>query len=179
MFGDPGGEADEVGQRLTARLLARYLTRIPGVRIFHGLAAEAGSVFADVDHAVLCGRRLVLVESKVWLPGHYELDEAGALLRNGRPFRGGAARLADWLDAYRALLPDVEVRGVLLLYPSRPGEITVADGTARVAPMVPDQFVREIGSWLATDSSTVDRDAFRFVLGQVVSPGSDGAQHAV
>jgi hypothetical protein len=168
-----------VGQRLTADLLARYLMRIPGVRIFHGLAAEAGSVFADVDHAVLCGHRLVLVESKVWLPGHYDLDETGALLRNGRPFRGGATRLADWLDAYRALLPDVELSGALLLYPSRPGEITVGDGTARIAPMLPAQFVREVGGRLAADPSTVDREVFRLVLRQVVSPGSGGTQHAV
>lgn len=46
-------------------------------------------MFADVDHAVLCGKRLVLIESKIWLPGHYETAEDGRLLRNGRPFRGG------------------------------------------------------------------------------------------
>jgi DnaJ domain len=174
-YGSPGVEPHEAGERLTAELLDRYLTRIPGVRIFHGLATEAGSVFADVDHAVLCGRRLVLVESKVWLPGRYDLDETGALLRNDRPFRGGVTRLPDWLDAYRALLPDLELRGVLLLYPSRPGEITAEitaeDGGARLAAMVPEQFVREVGDWLATEPSVVDRAAFRAVLRQVVSPG--------
>ena len=173
VYGSTGSEAHEVGERLTEALLARYLTRIPGVRIFHGLATEAGSVFADIDHAVLCGRRLVLVESKVWLPGHYELDETGALLRNGRPFRGGTTRLPAWLDAYRTLLPDLELRGVLLLYPGRPGEITVADGGSRITAMVPEQCVQEIGDWLAADPSTVDRKAFDAVLRQVVSPGSD------
>ncbi len=171
-YGSPGSEPHEVGERLTAELFTRYLTRIPGVRVFHGLATEPGSVFADVDHAVLCGRRLVLVESKVWLPGHYELDDSGALLRNNRPFRGGATRLPDWLDAYRTLLPDLELRGVLLLYPGRSGEITVEDGGARIAAKVAEQFVREIGGWLAEDPSTVDREAFRAVLRQVVSPGS-------
>ena len=170
-YGSPGTEPHEVGERLTAELLTRYLTRIPGVRIFHGLAAEAGSVFADIDHAVLCGRRLVLVESKVWLPGHYDLDETGALRRNGRPFRGGTAQLADWLAAYGALLPDLELRGVLLLYPSRPGEVTAGPGTSWIAPMVAEQFVTEIGGWLAADPSTVDREAFRAILRQVVSPG--------
>lgn len=176
VYGRPGSEPHEVGERLTEELLARYLTRIPGVRIFHGLATEAGSVFADIDHAVLCGRRLVLVESKVWLPGHYELDETGALLRNGRPFRGGATRLLAWLDAYRTLLPDLELRGVLLLYPSQPGEITIADGGARIAAMVPEQCVQEIGGWLATNPSIVDRKAFDAVLRQVVSSGS-GVMH--
>ncbi len=171
VFGRPGTEPDEVGERLTADLLARYLTRIPGVRVFHGLAEEVGSVFADIDHAVLCGGRLVLVESKVWLPGHYDVDAAGTLWRNGHRFRGGSAGLPDRIAVYRALFPDLEVRGVLLLYPGRSGEITVADSTADVVPMTPERFVREVGGWLAADPSTVDREAFRTLLRQVVSPG--------
>jgi hypothetical protein len=170
VFGRPGDEPDEAGQRLTADLLDTHLTRIPGVRIFHGLATETGSVFADLDHAVLCGRRLVLIESKVWLPGHYDHDDTGALRRNGHRFRGGAARLPDWLETYRALLPGLEVRGVLLLYPGRAGEITVGDTPAAAAPMVPEQFVRDVGAWLAADPSTVDREAVRTLLGQVVTP---------
>jgi hypothetical protein len=169
VFGSPGEEPDEVGQRLTAELLEAQLTRIPGVRIFHGLATEAGSVFADLDHAVLCGRRLVLIESKVWLPGHYDHDDAGGLRRNGHRFRGGAARLPDWLAAFRTLLPELELRGVLLLYPSRPGQITVGDTPAEVAPMVPERFVHDIGAWLAADPSTVDREAVRTLLRQVVT----------
>lgn len=171
VFGRPGAEPDEVGERLTADLLSHYLTRVPGVRIFHGLAAEVGSVFADIDHAVLCGRRLVLVESKLWLPGDYSVDEAGGLWRNGHRFRGGAVRLPDQIAAYRALLPDLELRGVLLLYPSAPGAITVGDPRSEIPPMVPEQFVRDIGGWLAADPSTVDRAAFSTLLRQVVSPG--------
>lgn len=169
VFGRPGTEPDEAGERLTADLLARYLTRIPAVRICHGLAAEVGSVFADIDHAVLCGRRLVLIESKVWLPGHYRADADGVLWRNGHRFRGGASVLAGRLAAYRALLPWLEVRGVLRLYPSRPGTITVEDCPAPVPPMDPERFVREIGGWLAADPATVDRDALATLVRQVVS----------
>ncbi len=170
VFGSPGTDADQVAEQLTADLAARYLTRIPGVRIFHGLAAEVGSVFADIDHAVLCGNRLVLIESKRWLPGHYDVDDTGGLRRNGHRFRGGTIRLPDGVAAYRRIAPGLEVRGVLLLYPSRAGEITVGDQPADFPPMVPDRFVQEIGAWLAADPSTVDRQAFRAVLGQVVSP---------
>ncbi|HEX2130112.1 MAG TPA: DnaJ domain-containing protein [Actinophytocola sp.] len=170
VFGRPGTEPAEAGERLTAELLERYLTRIPAARVCHGLAAEVGSVFADIDHAVLCGRRLVLVESKVWLPGHYRVDDDGVLWRNGHRFRGGASGLADRLAAYRALLPGVEVRGVLLLYPSRPGAITVDDEpAAAVPPMDPERFVREVGAWLAADPSTLDREALRTLVRQVVS----------
>lgn len=167
VFGSPGSEEDEVAERLTADLLSRYLTRIPGVRICHGLAAEEGSVFADLHHAVLCGHRLVLIESKSWLPGHYDVDTSGTVLRNGHPFRGGSVHLPERLAAYRALLPDAEVRGALLIYPSRAGTITVGDGLGHT----PERFVREVGAWLAAEPSTVDREILATLLRQVVSPG--------
>ncbi|WP_199433066.1 J domain-containing protein [Qaidamihabitans albus] len=166
VFGRPGADRDQAGERLTADLLSRYLTRLPGVRIFHGLAWP-DSVFADIDHAVLCGRRLVLIESKLWLPGHYTTDAAGTLLRNGQRFRGGGSRLADGVDAFRALLPEVEVRGALVLYPSRSGALSTGAATGAAAPMAPERFVREIGDWLAVEPYTVDRSVFRVVLGQV------------
>lgn len=166
VFGRPGGEPDELAERLTADLLAKYLTRIPGVRICHGLAAEEGSVFADLDHAVLCGHRLVLIESKLWLPGDYEADDTGEIFRNGHLFRGGTVRLPERLAAYRALLPDVEIRAALLIYPSRAGKITVGDDIA----YTPERFVPEIGAWLAAEPSTVDREVFRTLLRQVTTP---------
>ncbi|AUS79653.1 molecular chaperone DnaJ [Actinoalloteichus sp. AHMU CJ021] len=169
VFGRPGAERDEVAEQLTADLLTTYLTRIPGVRIFHGLAMP-DSVFSDVDHAVLCGRRLVLVESRAWLPGHYAVDEDGELWRNGHPFRGGSVRLPDVVAAYRRLLPGVEVRGALLLYPSRAGEITTEEDDGSIsAPMTPERFVDEVGAWLAEDPTAVDADLFKAVLNQVVS----------
>jgi curved DNA-binding protein CbpA len=175
VFGAPGTEGDELAERLTADLLERYLTRLPGARIFHGLAWP-GSVFADVDHAVLCGKRLVLVESKLWLPGHYETAEDGRLLRNGRPFRGGGSRLAESLAAYRDLLPGIALRGAMIVYPSRSGELTTADpGDLPAAPMTPETFLHEIGEWLAADPSTVDHEALRTMRDQVVGGGGRAA----
>jgi hypothetical protein len=168
VFGRPGIGTEHRAEQLTAEVLTRYLTRLPGVRIFHGLA-EPGSVFADVDHAVLCGRRLVLIESKMWLPGHYDVDDAGKLWRNDHPFRGGSVRLSGQLRAFQELWPELEVRGVLLIYPTRDGEITTDYAGARIPPMVPADFVREIGGWLAADPVTVDKKAFTAVLAQVVA----------
>jgi hypothetical protein len=165
-----GEPDDRPCERLTSHVLSTYLTRLPGVRIFHGLAWP-GSVFVDIDHAVLCGRRLVLIESKTWLPGHYAADEDGELWRNGHPFRGGSMRLPDGVAAYQELLPWLEIRGALLVYPSRAGEITTDDlyDDVPAPPMTPDQFVDEIGDWFAEDPATVDREALRLLLGQVVA----------
>ncbi|WP_019854183.1 J domain-containing protein [Actinopolyspora mortivallis] len=169
VFGEPAGVRGEHGERLTAELLDKYLTRLPGVKIFHGLSWP-GSVFADIDHAVLCGRRLVLIESKMWLPGHYTVDADGTLRRNGSVFRGGGTRLPEGIAAYRELLEDIEVVGALVLYPSRAGEITASEapGTVPAPPMTPTGFVTEVGGYLAADPASVHRDAFRAVLSRVI-----------
>nr|WP_026316942.1 DnaJ domain-containing protein [Actinokineospora enzanensis] len=161
-------DTEPVGERLTAGLLVDYLGRLPGARVFHGLS-RPGSVFADIDHAVLCGRRLVLVESKLWLPGHYEIDDDGSLWRNGHPFRGGTTDLSAAVAAFADHLPDVDVRGVLLLYPARAGELTT-DPTPGlgVSAMVPADFVDTIGTWLAADCATVDHHILRAVRARVV-----------
>lgn len=168
VFGELDAEGEQSGKQITGDLMADYLARIPGVRLFHGLAWP-GSVFADIDHAVLCGRRLVLIESKNWLPGHYCMGKDGTLWRNGHRFRGGSTKLAEGVAAYREWAPEIEVRGVVLVYPSRAGTISTDDATGTpVEPMTPEQFVREIGAWLIVDSATVDRDLFRAVLNRVV-----------
>ncbi|GAA2344539.1 DnaJ domain-containing protein [Saccharopolyspora halophila] len=158
----------ERAQVLTADLCAKYLMRLPGVRVFHGLTRPDEELI-DVDHAVLCGRRLVLVESKSWLPGHYTVDEAGELWRNGHPFRGGESVLGDCVATFEELLPEVEVCGAVLIYPSRAGEVTTIDQPEhQVVPMTPEQFVRDVGRWLAEDATTVDREVFTAVLDQLV-----------
>ncbi|GAA1944135.1 J domain-containing protein [Amycolatopsis minnesotensis] len=169
VFGRFGADADQQAERFTARLLERYLVKVPGARVFHSLAWP-GSVFADIDHAVLAGRRLVLVESRLWPPGHYEIDDDGSLWRDGNRFRGGESRLLGAIEQYRELLPGVEVRGAVLVYPHRAGEVTTEDDAPDdlPAPMTPARFAEEIGSWLAAGSSTVDPFVFRTVLGRVV-----------
>ena len=165
-FGVPGQEDNDLAERLTAELLSRYLTQLPAARIFHGLRLP-GSVFVDVDHAVLCGRRLVLIESKLWLPGHYSANSDGKLWRNGHPFRGGVIRLPQAIAAYRRLLPGITVRGAVIVYPSRTGNVTTSDPVDdSVSPMTPEWFVRNIGEWLAAQQTTIDRDVFRVLREQ-------------
>lgn len=168
VHGRVGQEADQWSERLTAELLSGYFRRLPGARIFHGLALP-GSVFADIDHAVLRGNRLVLIESKAWLPGVYAATSSGGLSRNGQRFRGGSSNLDSAVAAYRGLLPEIEVSAALVIYPSRAGEIstTAAHHATTVTPTTPEQFVRDIGAWLADEPATVDIPAYRAVLGQV------------
>lgn len=170
-FGSPGAEPDQLAERMTAQAIGDYLLRLPGARVFHGLT-RPGSVFVDVDHAVLRGRRLVLVESKLWLPGHYEADDDGAIYRNGHVFHGGATHLPDSLADYRTLLPDVDVRGVLVVHPSRAGVLsTDVEDEVPIPPLTAEGFVRTIGAWLAEEPPILDRDVFGVVLGQLATQG--------
>jgi hypothetical protein len=102
------------------------------------------------------------------LPGHYEADDDGAIYRNGHVFRGGTARLAESLAAYRRLLPGVDVRGVLVVHPSRAGLLsTDVEDEVLIPPLTAEDFVRTIGGWLAEEPVILDRDTFRIILGQL------------
>jgi hypothetical protein len=62
---------------------------------------------------------------------------------------------------------------VLVIYPSRDGEITTGEpANVDIPPMTPEQFVQEIGAWLAVEPSTVDSMVFRAVLRQVAGARS-------
>lgn len=82
IFGDPGGiskaaerygvarvAAGAEGEKSTAKLL-ELLLAIPGTTVFHGLSFP-GSRNADVDHAVVHGNQVILVDSKQFRDGLY------------------------------------------------------------------------------------------------------------
>lgn len=55
----------QAGEEATAALLADLVTRLPNARVFHGIG-EVGPGDVDVDHAVLVGDRVALIDSKMW-----------------------------------------------------------------------------------------------------------------
>jgi DnaJ domain/Nuclease-related domain len=155
------------GEWMTLDLLSGYLGQIPAARIFHGLAWP-GSSRAEVDHAVLCGRKLLLIDSKTWLPGHYTSDGNGGLLRDGSAFDGGELRLSRTVAAYQMLLPKVEVQGIVLVHPSEPGDITCRmPASVPMKVMAAEDFVRDVGDRLADEPPLVDREVFLTLLDQV------------
>lgn len=69
-FGKEAVEAGVEGENRTASLLW-LLLKIPGVTVFHGLKFP-NSKKADVDHAVLHGSNVYLIDSKQYRWGEYE-----------------------------------------------------------------------------------------------------------
>ncbi|MGH3094719.1 MAG: J domain-containing protein [Streptosporangiales bacterium] len=161
-YGTPGtgtqADNDAVGQRIGADTVW-MLTALPGTRVFHGLRIPGRS--GTLDHAVVCGRRVALVNSRYWEPGRYAWTPHCTLLRDGKHFAGGDVRLGDAVSAYAGIGGKaVEVRGYMLVAPSRPGRVlaaTGAGGTVTVGD--PLAVVEAIGAWFrgSADSDLVDR----------------------
>lgn len=151
-YGRPGeghrSETDDgrFGDRIGADALLP-LTMIPGVRIFHGLAEPDGGEV--VSHAVVCGRLVGLVASKVWEPGCYSWTPHGALLRDGAHFAAGDLGFDTTVAAYRQALANSvdDVRGFVLVAASRPGSVTGGTGPTGLTVGDPQAVVEELGAW--------------------------------
>lgn len=175
IYGEPStedswsGDVERVALResLTAELLRRYFTKLPAVRIFHGLVLP-DDPDRRIDHAVLCGRRLVLVASRVWPAGRYSTDGWGNALRAGAPFAGGSVALAPSVLSFSRSVPEAEVRGVIVVHPNTRGEVISAlPNDWPVAALSATEFVREIGAWLADEPDVVDRTVFCGVMDHI------------
>lgn len=83
-FSDANIAAGEAGEQRTAVLLDE-LAEIPGVRVFHGLSWP-GTGNADIDHVVLAGDRLAVIDSKMWAGVRHTMGadaQVRTLLENG------------------------------------------------------------------------------------------------
>lgn len=79
------------GEVRTARMLDHFFQGISDITVFHSLHWP-GSFRADIDHVVIIGSHVVLVDSKAWAPGDYRqiapdiiIDENGKDRRSSMP----------------------------------------------------------------------------------------------
>ncbi len=152
----------EQAASLTADLLSRYLTRIPAVRVFR----DPVGFGPNVDHVVLCGRRLVLIMSVVWPAGDYTIGRGGDVLLAGRPALSGSLGVGAALRSARRHFPTAVSRSVLLVWPDQPGQPPRTGWTPANAYGVigPDVLVKDVGGWLAERPDTVHRGLFRALV---------------
>lgn len=147
------------GEILTSQLIDVFET-IPGVRVVHGLVPGAGQ--ADIDHAILCGNRLVLVDAKnwaggdyYWLSGQVMSTTAEGVLPRGNPMNWARPIMA------RAF-PRTVVRPVVVIHSNNGAPVRTnnqgRDGGAEL--MTPVEFVETIGHWLVeVGGKKIDRRA--------------------
>lgn len=80
LFGDKG-KVGAAGEARTARLLDELAARPGGPTVLHDLRIPIPGFKANIDHAVVSGRDVTLIDSKVWKAGFY-------WTLGGRTFRG-------------------------------------------------------------------------------------------
>lgn len=171
VFGAPGGALDTdvedlygagkldqgiLGERLSGAMIEQVL-RIPGSKVFHSVRWP-GRKNADVDHVLVCGRRVLVMDSKMWRAGRYSVDSYGDLLRDGEPFAGGKLTFSAAVDAYRKALPaHAQVQGLVVLHAATPGN-TVVDlpPTYPVRVVAAADAYEAMGAWLAPGAGAVD-----------------------
>lgn len=151
------GERAEIGaegERRTARLVTKsVLPGIPSARLINGLRWP-GSEHADLDHAVIAGNRIALIDSKMWADGAYWWDNK-QLYRDGRELE--ALRLGAGVEAIRAVYQGYVVEGWVVLH-SPTGNLTRPSveragmfpppGRAPVRLVTPLELVSEIHAFL-------------------------------
>lgn len=123
------------GELATAAVLHDFVTAHPEVAVLHSLRLPDPKAHADIDHALVSGRRVWLIDSKCWQPGFY-WSLGGRHYRGLTPAPHTGKRTMDWAArAVRACLgPAARVETPLVVvWPSR-------DGAARLA------FYRPVGA---------------------------------
>lgn len=166
-FGRKYVDLGVVGEIMTARLVEPLLL-IPGVNVVHRLMSP-GSAAGDVDHAILSGRRLALVESQFWRGGdYYWLDGVMLHASARREPTVTETGLPTAVEQYRRIFPELEIRGWYVLHSNDGDPIRTNNRDAGTKPHLttPGEFLAEVGEWLAEDaSSEVDREVLsRLVL---------------
>jgi|GEM_PF-6515166 len=149
---DAGPAAERTGAADTAAAL-ESLVAVPGTRIFHGLRIP-GEPDIHVDHAVLNGGRLVLVESVVWPAGRYrwvndrEMAQTPSRRATVRP-----VRVADLHGNRTVAKLCKELRVQIAVWPESAGTVEFTPG-AEVSPTGvhvggAGESVAQIRAWLA------------------------------
>lgn len=158
IYGTPGSVGDTTdifeagnlkagvrGEQNTAELL-KLVSEIPGTNVFHGLRFP-GSANADVDHAVVNGNNVFLIDSKQYRPGVYQWSFDGSeeiLTGDGRTYENHMASAA---EGYRAILgPAAKVIPIVMIHGN--GVIIGAYPAVSkgVQLMTADQAIRFIGN---------------------------------
>lgn len=158
VYGTPGGVGDATdvfdagnleagvrGEKNTAELL-QLVSNIPGTNVFHGLRFP-GSANADVDHAVVNGNNVFLIDSKQYRPGVYQWDFDGSddiITGDGRTLQNHMASAADGYEAILGhgvnVIPIVMIHGNGVIVGAYPA---VSKG---VHLMTADEAIRFIGN---------------------------------
>lgn len=148
------------GEKMTAELMNNLLL-IPGTRIFHGLKFP-GSETADVDHAIINGNKIVLVDSKMWTGGSYRWGYDGMIIRsNGTTSADLHTNFPYAVKEYKRDITEAIIRGRILIHSNNGAPVSVdnsgaeASGVGATRLCTAQEFFEETGNWFAENNTGI------------------------
>jgi len=148
------------GEKMTAELMNNLLL-IPGTRILHGLKFP-GSETADVDHAIINGNKIVLVDSKMWSGGNYRWGYDGLIVRsNGATSADLHTNFPYAVREYQRDITEAIIRGRILIHSNNGNAVSVdnsgaeASGVGSTRLCTAQEFFEETGNWFAENNTGI------------------------
>lgn len=159
-FSDRNKELGVMGEEFTAEI-ARYLLDIPGTKVFHCLKFPTQNSHADVDHAIVNGNKVALIDSKMWAGAAYSWSDGEhvqkTVLGSNRRTSNHKVNFPFAVEQYaNNAFYEADVRGWMVLY-SNDGRSTKVDNSQAkwVRMVTPQRMVEEIGAWFNETPETV------------------------
>ena len=125
------------GERRTAELLGALVNA--GATVLHDLRVPISGVKANIDHVVVSGRTVLIIDSKVWAPGIYWT--LGGHTRRGRESFPPADKktipmILPALERHLAGTRAKLATPLLIVWPSRPGPTSFLFASTPAARLV-------------------------------------------
>lgn len=140
----------------TAGLL-KNLLRIPGTRTFHNLRClrlDDG----DIDHVVISGNKIALIDSKLWEGVHHRFGPSGEIISHmadGRVAYHEPLKFQRAVQSMRSMYPGFIVYGWVAIHSpdGNPPEVLFTDNPYSVSLVMDNaqNVVDHVGNWFAED----------------------------
>ncbi|WP_435084577.1 nuclease-related domain-containing protein [Gordonia hongkongensis] len=142
-----------VGEQKSHDLFIAELARFhatDGVQIVHGLRYP-GTEHADIDHALVCGDRVFLIDSKLWMPDDYRWYGDAILAGPADNPRLIRSSFGDAVAKFATIVAPAKVNAAILVHASRPGRLTVDNTLAGHHPpmRLAADGLDDVITWLA------------------------------
>lgn len=163
-------------ERSTSRLIRGWMADKPDVVLcdsVHVRGYGGGDGDGDTDHVLVCGRSVLLVDTKRWKSRRkYSFSDSGAVLRSGRSFAGGRLGMRGALGIWRKHMPGCGVDGVVCVNSER--VFVVYDRVWKRQPfrlVTVERLVEQLDYWYGrADRGRIECDVVARVAAMCVKP---------
>lgn len=160
MFGEAKVAAGVLGEQESCRVLAQEFRNSNSPVALVNSIQFAGSKTADVDHALISGKNVFLIDSKKYRDGTYMATSSNTIAvksTDGR-IRKKRVRMDSALENYRKILPGARFPKAYVMIHSKGDVIPKEIGGVFFG--APNQVVRDLKNQIGSGSAAIDGNVF-------------------